>query len=1649
VMLKASGLNTNYQSLMEVPPGALLKAQNIVINRVGIVEPRRGLNTYYPIYSNFNSAFIPFYDNATLYVEANQVRYLNAVYSYKIPTYNNLTSYTVGNKVKYGTKVYQCIAPSTGNIPTNLSFWTQYSEASGNIPTNNIYWTYVSPDTPLTAKQLFEYKGQILAHTSNNNLAFLDTSTSRFSYVSGATTLSPPNNGYRLRYEESKGNFFITNSNGVKKISAKDTYDITNALGPVISNVGVAKAVSPVAFVASTAASGLFFSASTSLLTNKVAYRVLFIKTDNNNNPIFGAPSNRTVVSNPSITLTASVGLRITLPKDIYQSQGNYKIRVYRSEQLLSSTADPSDELFQVYEAQLSTALPSIEIVDSASDILRSSGVPLYTNATSGEGILKANDVPPSAADISLFKGHMFYANTKTKESIISTLTDVTKLTSGSNLILSDGTNDGTESYTFNSFTKQASVIAITTALPANYTGYQIQLFSGNNERKYAFWLDGTIGQTTIAPINAIPAGYIAVKVNVYNAAPTSTTIATAINAAIVAVTLDFTTTTTFTATTSTIIVTNVVAGACSTPFWDGSVGVTLYNNASQITVTSTTIASFTNLQIQMSVVIAGILKRYSFWMDTTAGGTAPVPTTIPSGYNAVRTLLGAAPATTAIIANAINTAIVGTGEFTSIYPAGASIITAIPVGSAPDTATWNGTSVITLANTAVGRGDTAVTSNLQVSTITVNNSDGNNYGSIADSSYNYLEIFETASTDSITSPGKFVVWFDKTGTDSIPTFVGTTLIKATVTGLTTTTAIAAAINTALIANANFNGAGRVFNVNYVAGTSILTITPHPYNNIGSGANAVFATNVGAFAGAGASGGSNPLISTATTTIQTGSSVVPTSNTTTIAISTKVVAADAIEETARSLVKVINNNQNSKYTAQYLSNYGETPGKIYIEKKYIDSLPFVVTTFNPTTTLAFTPNIGISIPNARLTTTSVGTDIVSAYNQGLSTNLGNNQSSLFIHGVRIKTYTYTTTESLPAIGVVNRLYYVTNSPTGPAYYYIWDTSLTTPAYALAYSDYSSFNGFTDINDGAESYTNQRYFRTSKILTEELEYTGFSVYLNDFRGVCLFKSSSEVIPNRIYYSKYQEHEAVPLLNYIDIGSRDQQILRIIQLRESLFILKEDGVYRLAGDPGPNPIWDVGAFDTTTIIRAPDTAITLGNQCYFLSNQGLMQLNESSMQSISLPINDKLLPLITTNSLLPSLSFSVSYESDKSFLLWTVKSAKDTTANICYRYNYVTDSWTEWSMTKTCGIVSAHDDKMYLGSGTDNYIEIERKSFSRFDYSDREVTGYELTPGALGDKTITNNPLFLSANVGDVCVQTQYITFEEFNRLLNTLDLFYKTSSKDYYETVKLNRGDDLLNNLTLLMYKLEADEGFLFSTYGVLFPSVDPAFVDTFAGLQAKYNEVIYALRRVFESLDYVLGSPADPNMVIELKTLNSNFVYLAGYIPKFKLSMGSSAFEAMVTGLDNVNKLVNFRSTPSFMEGPFSVLKAIPIEIEYAPQHAGDPSTSKQFSDGTFMFETKSFSHAEIAYNSDISSNYEEIPIDLNSYSIFGAGTWGEGTWGGLGDQAEIGTYIPLKKQRCRFLGCKFIHNGALESFSLYGLSLSFRTYAIPNRDYK
>src|SRR5690606_12849452 len=61
----------------------------------------------------------------------------------------------------------------------------------------------------------------------------------------------------------------------------------------------------------------------------------------------------------------------------------------------------------------------------------RASGIFLYTNEITGEGILQSNDPPPLAKDIELFRSSMFYANTKTLHQLNVQIISVLNFTAG------------------------------------------------------------------------------------------------------------------------------------------------------------------------------------------------------------------------------------------------------------------------------------------------------------------------------------------------------------------------------------------------------------------------------------------------------------------------------------------------------------------------------------------------------------------------------------------------------------------------------------------------------------------------------------------------------------------------------------------------------------------------------------------------------------------------------------------------------------------------------------------------------------------------------------------------------------------------------------------------------------------------------------------------------------------------------------------------------------------------------------------------------------------------------------------------------------------------------------------------------------------
>ena len=179
--------------------------------------------------------------------------------------------------------------------------------------------------------------------------------------------------------------------------------------------------------------------------------------------------ADKAVTDQLDVTTTATVELRITIPDGI---NSNYFFQVYRSSVAQATGANsfedivPSDELQQVYEAFPTPAeLQAGEIIieDVTPDAFR--GANLYTNATTGEGILQANEPPPFAKDINRYRNSVFYANTRTNHAMSLNLLGVQQMINDydNSIIPKITISNGDVTNTYSFITGQQEITEITT----------------------------------------------------------------------------------------------------------------------------------------------------------------------------------------------------------------------------------------------------------------------------------------------------------------------------------------------------------------------------------------------------------------------------------------------------------------------------------------------------------------------------------------------------------------------------------------------------------------------------------------------------------------------------------------------------------------------------------------------------------------------------------------------------------------------------------------------------------------------------------------------------------------------------------------------------------------------------------------------------------------------------------------------------------------------------------------------------------------------------------------------------------------------------------------------------------------------------------
>jgi len=416
--------------------------------------------------------------------------------------------------------------------------------------------------------------------------------------------------------------------------------------------------------------------------------------------------------------------------------------------------------------------------------------------------------------------------------------------------------------------------------------------------------------------------------------------------------------------------------------------------------------------------------------------------------------------------------------------------------------------------------------------------------------------------------------------------------------------------------------------------------------------------------------------------------------------------AEAVNETAISLVQVINRNYGEILYAFYLSNSSTVPGQMNLESRTLTTPEYYLLANNVDTGASFSPNLSPTIVISSISAGGPNSNVVTTTTP---------------HGM----------ETGDKVMISN----TNSSPTADGLWTITNLSPTT-------------------------------FRINTTITAPATQGALTPAVNANGG------NNDSLPNRIYFSTLQEPESFPLPNTIDVGDVDKAILRIFPLRDSLFVFKEDGLFRISGTAAP---FTLQLFDSSCIAIAPDSVNVAKNVIYAWTTQGILNVTESGVSNppISRRIDVNILPI--TNQTYPNFStatWGVGYESDNSYLVFTVSDPTDTVATIAYRYSVLTSSWTTWDKSDICGIVNLADDKLYLGPGDINSMEQERKNFNRYDYADRAFTT-QLNDANYFQSTL-NLPAIGLSNVsdyavGDVLVQNQNVTVYEFNTLLQKLNL----------------------------------------------------------------------------------------------------------------------------------------------------------------------------------------------------------------------------------------------------------------------------------------
>lgn len=313
-------------------------------------------------------------------------------------------------------------------------------------------------------------------------------------------------------------------------------------------------------------------------------------------------------------------------------------------------------------------------------------------------------------------------------------------------------------------------------------------------------------------------------------------------------------------------------------------------------------------------------------------------------------------------------------------------------------------------------------------------------------------------------------------------------------------------------------------------------------------------------------------------------------------------------------------------------------------------------------------------------------------------------------------YSATKTCFIPALPAVTSLVFADAAARTTA----GEQVLTSNAHGLNVGDYvqvASSSSTANLTLGLKRVTAKT---TNTFTISEPYIGGGSATTGNYFKAAVY-SDDEARPHRLYFSKTGIPEAVPLLNYLDIGSANYPIRRIMAVGTSLFVFKDDGIFRVTGYDTSS--LQVEAFDPTVKLLAYNSLAKLSNFIYAWTNQGVVAINESGIQVVSRPIDAALQQVVTSLNGNNAYASGVGYESERLYLLCLQDKPSPASPGDgrVYVYNLLAQAWTEWTLANVRGgVVDAASDKLLLWSLSSTSPMLENKARTSVDFYDGLAT-----------------------------------------------------------------------------------------------------------------------------------------------------------------------------------------------------------------------------------------------------------------------------------------------------------------------------------------